>query len=161
MPVAPPTSCMTPFCSGHSVPGSHRCIDCTAAKANPLAEEPIKKSLKRRNQSFYGKKEWRINTRLPMLAYNPQCQELEHGIQCTNPAKVLHHLVDPSDRPDLAFSPSNIVCLCLQHQNRGLRGDDGKANYVPTKWKVPGTHELIAYEHKQTASALFKFWIGG
>jgi len=156
MTISPPTSCRTPFCSGHAVPGTWSCIDCTVARASAPKAPP----LRRRNHAFYNEPDWKRCTKT-MKVFNPLCQELdENGTQCRNPSKVSHHILDPDDRPDLKYSPSNLVCLCHAHQNRGQRGDDGKANYAPTRWKVPFGEEIF-YKHEQhDPKAPFKFWIG-
>jgi hypothetical protein len=159
MPFAPPTACTTSLCGNPAVPGTWRCLHCT--KATPFAE-PTKNYPKRRNEAFYQDPVWTKFTK-NMKVFNSQCQELDaNGIQCPNPARVSHHLIDPSDRPDLKLTPSNIVCLCWHHQNRGQRGDDGKANYAPTKYKFPFTHEIVIYEHRQTKAGepAHMSWIG-
>src|ERR1019366_10418928 len=59
--------------------------------------------------------------RAALLVRNPQCQRLDHGEECRNAGKILHHLISPRVRADLFLTPSNVVALCADHHP----SDDG------------------------------------
>ena len=46
---------------------------------------------------------------------NPQCQRTVNGEQCTQPSKVVHHLVSPKIRPELFLDWQYVVAICAEH----------------------------------------------
>ncbi len=50
--------------------------------------------------------------KIHVLNRNPICQRIIRGEQCHAPAKVVHHLISPRQRPDLFLDAKNVVCLC-------------------------------------------------
>lgn len=67
-----------------------------------------------------------------MRDYNPICQAIAEGKQCTRPAAVVHHLKDPKDAPELFFDWSNLVAVCTEHHAGGERGETQGQKYVAT-----------------------------
>ena len=71
---------------------------------------------------------------------NVICQRIVDGQRCTHPVEVRHHIVSPRERPDLMYTPSNVVGVCRQH-HPPTEGEP-KENlvrlaeiYVPTVWR--------------------------
>ena len=68
------------------------------------------------------------------------CQRIVDGQRCTRPVEIRHHIISPRERPDLMYTPSNVVGVCRQH-HPPTEGEP-KENlarlaeiYVPTVWK--------------------------
>jgi hypothetical protein len=157
---SPPKACSTPFCSGHAIPGTHKCKDCTI----PVPESsPIVKKYEG-NQPAYRKAIW-LKFRLTMKAYNSLCQRiLGNGLQCTNEATIFHHLVDMKDGGGLT-DPSNVVGCCAQHHPGGQRGNPENCYWSPTKWGVFNgkSVDIVIYPHAsppEKSVTYFKAWIG-
>ena len=74
-----------------------------------------------------------------LKARNPQCQRLIGGIQCQHGSYAVHHLISPTQRPDLFTTMSNLVCLCQYCHPGGTAGTPDwrpGADYVPTNTTV-------------------------
>ncbi len=56
-------------------------------------------------RQFYGTRRWRTY-RLWILRQHPFCAA------CGQPANTVHHIIDRTERPDLAFDHSNSEALC-------------------------------------------------
>ena len=71
---------------------------------------------------------------------NSVCQRIEYdGVRCRRPVEILHHILSPRSRPDLFFTPSNVVGVCRQHHpNSEGEPKENLARlskiYVPTLW---------------------------
>ena len=66
-------------------------------------------------QAFYTSKAWRA-TRKAFLDQHPVCEECCKDGRTTQ-AKVVDHLQEVKQRPDLALSFDNLQALCLSHHN--------------------------------------------
>jgi hypothetical protein len=70
---------------------------------------------------------------------NVICAKLTDGQQCTSPVEIFHHLQSAQKRPDLMYTPSNVIPLCRSHHPK----DDGTPHwkegidFVATKYKLP------------------------
>jgi hypothetical protein len=53
------------------------------------------------------------------LRHHPVCQRVIDGIRCLQPAKVVHHVMSPRDRPDLFLDEDNCRAVCLAHHHGG------------------------------------------
>lgn len=65
---------------------------------------------KKERDKFYSSARWR-KLRALHLSKHPMCVRCE-GRGLTVAANVAHHVIDRLDRPDLAYSPSNLESLC-------------------------------------------------
>ena len=63
------------------------------------------------DRAFYKSPAWR-SCREAVLAANPVCNECRRV-----PAEQVHHRLERRDRPDLAFTASNLEALCLPCHN--------------------------------------------
>ena len=123
MPIGPPSKCDFPSC--HELVPFGEGHYCPAHKGSMRQEAP------RRNEPFYQSRAWRNVSQLHRR-YNPVCQRLENGIQCTRPSKVVHHLQDPSNAPDLSMDWSNLVSVCAEHHAGGAPGAKDDEAYCDT-----------------------------
>lgn len=83
--------------------------------------------------------------RLTMLGQNPICQRLDRrGEQCNAPARLVHHLLSPRERPDLFVDPNNVVCLC-EHCHPP---DEGTPWWVEGRDYVKNSFRLPHFSHK-------------
>jgi hypothetical protein len=77
--------------------------------------ERLRNKMRRQNdpiwKEMYNRARW-THFRLWLLRLNPLCQRLHGSVQCTNPARLVHHLISPRVKPDLFIVASNCVCLC-------------------------------------------------
>ena len=71
---------------------------------------------------------------------NSICQRIVDGQRCGRATEILHHLISPKQRPDLMYTPTNVVGVCRQH-HPPTEGEP-KENldrldeiYVPTIWR--------------------------
>lgn len=81
---------------------------------------PLKKPRRKVRDAFYGTARW-LKFRLYMLAHKPLCEDpFGHHIldRQTVPATEVHHLIPRKERPDLAYVPSNMQCLCKSCHSR-------------------------------------------
>lgn len=67
------------------------------------ADEPTRK--------MYATVRW-LTFRSMMLARRPICQRLIHGVRCTNPSRVIHHLFSPRTHPQFFIDPDRVLALC-------------------------------------------------
>jgi hypothetical protein len=68
------------------------------------------------------------------------CQRIQkNGEQCHEPAKIVHHLWSPRQRPDLFIVPSNVVCLCANDHptDEGTPAWREGVDYVRTEFVLP------------------------
>jgi hypothetical protein len=101
--------CLTPRCPRFAeIRG--RCRGC-ATDANRARAE-------RRGPRLYDRKRWKL-TRRRILFERPLCEQ--DG--CDDLATDVHHLEAPEARPDLAFTPSNLVALCHACHSRVTRSE--------------------------------------
>lgn len=82
---------------------------------------------------------WRVRFRACFLAHNVICQRLHNGVRCNRPVEILHHIISPRKRPDLFFTPSNVVGVCRQdHPITEGEPEENRSRlseiYVPTVW---------------------------
>jgi hypothetical protein len=63
---------------------------------------------------WYDRVAWR-RFKANVLTYNPRCQCVVNGQQCTEPATVAHHIISPRVDRSLFLSWQNIVCICAEH----------------------------------------------
>jgi hypothetical protein len=68
------------------------------------------------------------------LAFNPRCQRVVNGEQCTSPSSVAHHIVSPHRDKSVFIDWRNILCVCAEHHS-GHEGEPVNAlnKYVETK----------------------------
>jgi hypothetical protein len=68
---------------------------------------------------------------------NVICQRIIDGQRCNRPVDDLHHLISPRVRPDLMYSPQNVVGLCEGHHitTEGTPHWKPNVDYVPTIWR--------------------------
>ena len=71
---------------------------------------------------------------------NAICQRIENGQRCRFPVEIVHHILSPRQRPDLMYTPSNVVGVCRQHHP--VTEGEPKENllrlseiYAPTLWR--------------------------
>lgn len=132
-----PKSCREHLCGKPSVAGGNGF--CAAhvthnsfndARAARLKHDEVSKR--------YSREPW-PSFRLTMLVQNPMCQRIEKGEQCTNPARLVHHLWSPRARPDLFVDPKNVVCLCehCHPSDEGTPWWRANVDYVPTHFRCP------------------------
>ena len=69
-----------------------------------------------RDDQFYSLKRWRTVRRL-VLARSPCCAECERAGR-VKPANEVHHIEDRRQRPDLAYTASNLEALCASCHRR-------------------------------------------
>src|SRR5262249_3310742 len=86
--------------------------------------------------------------RASVLALNSVCQrvgpcpgERRDGVRCTNPASIVHHLLEVEQRPDLEMDQRNVVCVCAHCHVRFAANDQGR--YVPTLWRTPMSDDPV------------------
>jgi 5-methylcytosine-specific restriction protein A len=67
---------------------------------------------------------------------NVLCQRLIHGRQCMRPVEIFHHLASPREKPELMYSPGNVIGLCRQCHppDEGTPWWVEGKDYVATEW---------------------------
>lgn len=107
-----PTVCGEPGCSATNVRGSRYCIahqvSNTAAVARKQFDADRADSEIRK---MYNSTRW-FAFRGMMLARRPICQKMIRGVRCTNPARVIHHLLSPRTHPQFFIDPARVLALC-------------------------------------------------
>jgi len=97
---------------GKAVQGQNLCEACAKLPANQLGQN---KRVHDDVDRMYAQVRW-LTFREFIIHQRPICQKINKGIRCTNPAKIVHHLISPRRRPDLFTTASNVVALCqLDH----------------------------------------------
>jgi hypothetical protein len=152
MSANPPSACRNAAsgCPGYAVK-SGLCPKCLAADAPPPNNEPIKLRWKTPGQAktevdlWYHRAPWQKFIKA-LKAYNSICQVIDaHGVRCTNPSKVGHHIESPYTSPSKFLSPQNVVCICAQHHTPDEgEAQDANRTFAPTKWLFGSM-----YEHKR------------
>jgi len=89
----------------------------------------------RRGNRTYNAAEDRF--RAAVLSLNPICQRVIFGERCRNASRIIHHLIDVRERPDLAHDQRNVVMVCAGCHPRPWDEDQGI--FVPTIW-----HEFMS-----------------
>lgn len=122
MPNKPSVPCHYSRCPGRlSVQGERYCAEHLEAGR---AEERARKAA----QPGYMQNDaaWKRLKRMLEANGNVVCQKLEHGVRCDRPVQIWHHLLG-SSRPDLRYSPENVIGLCRDHHP----DTDGTPNWRP------------------------------
>jgi 5-methylcytosine-specific restriction enzyme A len=83
---------------------------------NPLRQFGKSES-ERERAAFYNSDRWR-KARLAHLARQPLCQECMRQGRVVE-ARIVHHIQERLDRPDLAFDRANLESLCSPCHTRG------------------------------------------
>jgi hypothetical protein len=133
----PPTACKSQPCPNYAVKHG-RCAD-----HQPEAGKVIADSYKVKSQKpffkLYKSARWAhpvTGLRAARLRGNPICQVLDDaGVQCTSPATIGHHLIDPKVGGESAFwDAKNIVCVCAHHHPGGQEGErlEDRRNFADT-----------------------------
>lgn len=71
------------------------------------------------NKRFYASTRWR-RLRALLLLDEPLCRDCRRMGRLTAAVEV-HHVERRRDRPDLAFDPENLICLCKACHSRRTR----------------------------------------
>ncbi len=75
-----------------------------------------------------------------IAAQNPLCQRLDrHGVQCTNPARICHHIISPRRDPS-RFLDALAVCMLCEHCHPPDEGTETwrvGVDYVATAVSLP------------------------
>src|SRR2546423_12174942 len=82
----------------------------------PEVKTPVAKSERDRDsmRPLYKTARW-VKFAALVKNCNPQCQRTVNGQQCTQPSKVVHHLVSPRVRPELFLDWQYVVAICAEH----------------------------------------------
>jgi hypothetical protein len=76
---------------------------------------------------------------------NPICQHIdEHGKQCTQWSRMVHHIKSVAEYPHLMYVAENCVCLCFRHHSPELT--TGK--FAPTEIRhmvLPGHDKVVTH----------------
>lgn len=76
---------------------------------------------------FYMSEDW-YNFRLYILSKEPFCRKCKL-IDILKPAKVVDHIIDITDRPDLRLVESNCQSLCIScHNKKTIKKSINKIN---------------------------------
>jgi hypothetical protein len=131
-----PTVCRERGCHDTNVRGSHWC-----AKHEQSNSFSAERNFERKNDAvtrMYWREPWPTFRKM-LLAHNPLCQRINRGVQCTEPATLVHHLVSPRVRPDLFVVVSNVVALCAacHPTSEGTTWWREGVEFVRTEWKLP------------------------
>jgi hypothetical protein len=122
MPTMPLRECCKPGCHVLVTSGY-----CDKHKTEPQAQG----SAPRRNEAFYQTRIWRTTSTL-VRKFNPICQRVIDGKQCTRPSEVVHHIVDPSVNADWKLDWDVLVAVCAEHHAGGQMGAAADEVYVYT-----------------------------
>lgn len=119
------------FCAKHEKDNSYlrsRAIHDAKRKADPV-------------WSLYNRDQWRRRFRDAFFGHgNVICQRIVDGERCRHAVEILHHIFSPKKRPDLMYTPSNVVGVCRQHHPI-TEGEPVESLsrldeiYVPTIWR--------------------------
>jgi hypothetical protein len=112
---------------------------CDAHQLKNITTEYQRVRSKDETNHLYGCARW-YRLRRMILEQNYQCQRLVGFEQCTNLARVVHHLVSPRERPDLMYDPKNMAALCDGCHPGGTAGTPDwivGRDYVPTIFALP------------------------
>jgi 5-methylcytosine-specific restriction protein A len=76
-----------------------------------------------------------------MRAFNPICQKLVNGVQCTRASKILHHVIPPEVDQSKFLAYTNVIMLCEHHHPNTTGEPDPRPEtlaklYVPTYWRL-------------------------
>src|SRR5437879_3607555 len=137
----PPTACASPGCGGYAVEQGRGYCQKHRGDSPTLAG---RRAYDRQRDQRYSSVRWR-KFRQAVLVYNCICQRVEHGEQCTRPAAIIHHIIDPNDRPDLMYDASNVVAICPGHHHHHAGAQQGEL-YVPTRWMLDFTASVVDNE---------------
>jgi hypothetical protein len=101
--------CLTPRCSGFAE---------IRGRCRPCASQAERERQQQRGPRLYDTKRWRI-TRRRVLFDRSICEHHD----CDEISTDVHHLQSPEERPDLAFSLSNLAALCHACHSRVTRNE--------------------------------------
>ena len=104
--LSPPKACSTPFCSGHAIPGTHKCADCSvpSPESTPLTKgrSPFAHlyNLMRWRRPIYGLSD-------TIIRRDPLCK-----ICNRNASTIADHIRDHRGNLTLFWDPNNLQGIC-------------------------------------------------
>jgi integrase len=123
-------------CYQNAEPGTSLCVKHTNADkirdrgyktANPL-------------RPFYWTQRWKVIRRL-VLARDPQCTHMEHGVRCVQLSTDVHHVIDAQTwvaQGGDFYDTDNLAGLCRPHHSRETAKDVGFAGWQKKRaCKIP------------------------
>lgn len=131
----PPIACSN--CGAASTNGTWVCDACKKA-APATASGPARARYKPTAQMdeidrFYKTKPWERCSQA-IRTYNPICQHVIDGKQCSSQSQEVHHLESPRQNFARRFDPANLVALCHTcHRPTEGEPEDDFREYAPTK----------------------------
>jgi hypothetical protein len=63
---------------------------------------------------LYKTAQW-LKFREQVKSCNPRCQRIINGEQCTQPSKLVHHIISPKVAPSLCYDWRNVLGVCAEH----------------------------------------------
>ena len=105
---AAPTVCRHSGCRAPNVRGSRFC---EAHQENNSVLEARRNRPRDAIDRLYGTIRW-LRFRDLILRHRPICQKLVRGQQCSNPARIIHHLISPRVDISKFVDPKNVLALC-------------------------------------------------
>ncbi len=112
---------------------------CDAHQKKNITTDDQRERAKDPNNKLYQCVRW-YRLRRMMLEQNFMCQRLIGFAQCTNLARVVHHLISPRERVELMYDPNNLVALCEGCHPGGAEGTptwiEGR-DFVKTIFTLP------------------------
>jgi 5-methylcytosine-specific restriction endonuclease McrA len=130
-----PIACLQ--CGAASHNGTFTCDECkkpAPATANAPARTRYKLAAQMDDADrFLHTKEWERCSKT-IRVYNPICQLIDDGVQCTSPSEEVHHLISPRVDQSKRTDPANLVAVChaCHHKGEGENPNDFR-EYAPTK----------------------------
>jgi hypothetical protein len=95
-----------------------------------MADMPSAVAPRNEIDRWYCNMPWR-KCRASCLTFNPRCQAIVNGEQCTQAACIGHHLISPYKDRSLFLSWFNVVMVCAEHHPPG-EGAGPDERYVTT-----------------------------
>jgi hypothetical protein len=152
--LTPPTACSSHACPNYAVKGG-KCADHQSESSKKLNDSYAVKSQKPFFKEYRSAR-WK-KLREARLRGNPICQVIEAGVQCTAPATVCHHLIDPKLGGEAKlWDWTNIVCVCSHHHPGGSEGEKvaDRRNFADSIGSGGTRIVHQKYATKTTASAM-------